>query len=381
MPTSPLDLLTQLAGPNEVPRLPAGASMGLQSAIDQLRASIPQSNPGAWQTASGMAGPGFDAIPGGAGATALEDVATQVGGQASKGLLGRMGILTGQAAAEAGPMLPALKSAATLKGLGYGIAGDLAGDVIHKKVKGTGGHIASGAARGAGVGAGFGLLGGPFAEVSVPVGAGVGALVGGIGGALFGGGKGKGKDAGINLQSVIKAAGGSPDTNRDVLSYYNTLIAMGIPKEDQKGKEGVIPGAASQAAQMLLQRVQEEHAQSADLKTSLAAQSMAGEFFKPSQDQVLQGANLRATLMSQLAGSLPKEFAPMALASAGDDLANANRLASAYGSQAQLIGPMTVMAQQLARQKQVEAQSFSQSLSGGGGGDFASILQQAQAGG
>lgn len=201
-----------------------------------------------------------------------------------------------------------------------------------------------GAAVGAGIGAGVGSV--------VPLlGTGVGAVAGGaLGGAIGvlantfgGGGGGDGEEADPLdvIATAMRTANLSPEATENILTQYETAIALADRAEDDKTKKQLKDAALEQTAQLIIATMQQEQLQAdAQMDLSgpnlLAMQQQAQDIFQPLADDLRTNASLYAQAMSDIRGNLPKQYQPFADLQVANEMSGANKLAAAYQAQAAL---------------------------------------------
>lgn len=277
-----------------------------------------------------------------------------------RGLLPSLAVEGGAAGGLA--RLGGLGGLATRAGL-YGTAATVAQPVVEAVAPGNNSNIEQGlqgATYGAALGAGIGA---PF----FGVGAGVGALAGGaIGGALgvisntFMHGDDVKGDTSTAIQNALGQSNLPPEAQQEILGTYNVLMALA------QGDEKEEAAARQQVGQLIMQRM----AASEDARTStesmLATQALAGQFFQPFTQQMMQASNLRSGLTEQMAGDLPPAYRQLARLSAINSQDSTARLASAFSTQAQLIPAIHTLEGLNAQPAAVP------------GADFASLVAQAQ---
>lgn len=218
-----------------------------------------------------------------------------------------------------------------------------------------------GAATGAAIGA---TIGAPAFGVGAGVGAAVGGALGGIAGVLLNGGDPSPEaDTGAVIGDALSQSGLAPDYQSEIMSTYNVLMSLA------NGNEAEEAAARQQVGAMIVQSMQEDRAAKQSTESMLASQALAGQFFQPFTGQMLDSANLRADITSQMADSLPGPYQAVARQNATNALDTTTRLASAFSAQAQLIPSM--------RGLEIEQQRLAQGGSSGGNAAFNDLLAQA----
>lgn len=236
-------------------------------------------------------------------------------------------------------------------GLGRGAAGlalSMGGSYLGEQLGGNEspvGRFVSGAGAGAGIGA--------FAG---PKGALIGAVLGGLGNALLGAGD-DGPAPDDVLTNALSYSGLTPESQNRITAVYKVMSELGDETE-----------ALNLAGQLIMDEMTAAQQHEQDLQTMLATQALTAEFFQPFTQELLDAANLRASITEQMADSLPGPYQQVARQQAVSGVTSAHRIASAYSQQAQLLPVMHLA--ELNRQRQFQQPAT-------GTGDLASLLQQA----
>lgn len=260
--------------------------------------------------------------------------------------------------------------------LGYGMMG-MAGSQVAGMLPGDSNveQALQGAAMGAGIGAGVGSI--------VPgLGTGLGALVGGgIGGAagllenIFGGDDKGGGKLTEKVTNYLTSVGADADQQGSIMSLYELeKDALG----DDVAKNNLMSRVAAFEQEQTVARQQEQEGALAQQRM-LASQALAGQFFAPFAQQMVQSAQQRHEMMQNILPTLPENFRGIAAAQSAAALDNATRMATAYQAQAQMIPAMASFQQQ---QDQVNSlasqllqQGIQQTLQPQQGTDLMSLLQ------
>lgn len=328
------------------PSLPVGASQGMPEALSSLRSGPPSS--------VGSIGSNISSIV----------------GQAKGGLKGAD--IAGNLAKAGGPLSFGLKRALPAYG-----AATLPQSFIEQAVPGKDSlieQVLQGATAGGAIG---GIAGAPLLGIGALPGAALGAAGGGLlaaVGSLFGGDDKS--SASKKLQNLLTSSG-LPEDIRNELQVTFDILSQTTDEET----------ALAQVGQLALSRIQESRTQEDQLQKSLAMQMLASQFSQPFAEDLLNTANTRVGVVEQLLPSLPPEYRPVALNSANAQLSSAQRLASAYGAQAQLLPGVDALRQQQSALSQAAAQQLSQALAGAdttglgglggaGGGGLAELIAQ-----
>lgn len=312
-------------------------------------------------------------VPAGVGAEAL------TAANALRGGGGGLGGLASQAARSAGPLVP---KGAAMRGSLYGLAGSLGSGLIDKTdIGGQNSNLEQGlqgAAQGAGLGAGLGLLGGPFAGLTVPGGAAIGGAVGGAIGVLgnmFGGGGGGEEEEATPtkiLANAINAAQLDPAATEEILTTYETLMALAESAPEGDEREAARAMALDQAGQLVLQALQTRDESAAQATNALALQAQAGQIFEPLAQDIESSSLMYADAMKGIRPSLPAEYQAIADSQVARELTSADKLANAYRAQAQITPIVNQMTQYQQDNANYAAQMFAQALAqqaaGGGMG-------------
>lgn len=244
-----------------------------------------------------------------------------------------------------------------LKGFAKGAIGPIIASVALNKAAGMAGGNESFLGR-ALKGAGTGTLGfalGP--EVGIPSTI-LGAVLGGVGG--------KPKDGTpVWLKDeVLNRAGFNDQDKAQIQMTYDIL------KETQ-GKDKANAAIGQLIMQDITQRQQQKQEDESSQRRMLATQALTAQFFQPFTKQMMDSAQQRYQVSESLAKDLPPEYRSIMRAQNAASLDNANRVATAYASQAQLIPQLATidyqngLAQQLAQQ---QAATVIQGMGIGGGG-------------
>lgn len=360
------------------PRVASGWQ-GFGGAIDVP--SYPVSGPSsAFPRAAGM---GMSEVPvsirgagRGAAMTLADDAALALGGAegagaagAAKGVLGRIS-----------SRLP-MAEGVGLKGFAKGAVGPLIASIALNKA----GSMAGGdesflgrALKGAGTGSiGFAL--GP--EVGIPT---------TILAAAFNAFKGKPKDGTpIWLDDDVLNRAGFDDTDKAQIKMTYDILKETQGKDKANAAIGQI--IMSDMTNRQQQRQQDESSQ----RRMLATQALTAQFFQPFTKQMMDSAQQRYAISESVAKDLPPEYRSLMRAQNVAALDNAQRTATAYASQAQLIPQMAGMDYQMNLANQLSQQQAAGVIQqmglgagvGGGGGSLSglaglvSLDPNAQAGG
>lgn len=383
--------LPNLSGFQYVP--PVGGD--LQSLVNQLHLSPTGPTSSFPRVASGWAGnslvDGFvPSIPSGPasmlrtpGGVGLSEVpvAIRSGGAMSAtapfeaSILAKLGAGAEAAIPEAGGLLSRLKPVAPwAEGAGIkGIIGKSAGPLIASVALNKAGGIAGGDntflgrfLKGAGTGATAGIFG---PEIGV---------VGALGMGLFQGLAGKSKDgSSVWLDEKVLQRAGFDDADQAQIH-----LTYDILKETQ-GKKAADAAIGQLIMQDISQRQQQKQEDESSQRRMLATQALAAQFFQPFTKQMMDSAQQRYSVSESLAKDLPPEYRSVVRAGNAASLDNANRVATAYASQAQLIPMLATidyqkgLADQLAQQQAASViQGMGIGAQGAGGGSLSSLASQ-----
>lgn len=252
-----------------------------------------------------------------------------------------------------------------LLGLGVGVGAD----VLSKKVDPEGGILGR-TISGAGTGAGLGLMS------KNPLVIGGAAVAGGVAGALGLLGGGKGKSGSIDWDKVD--ALGIPADERE---QYRALYEL---EKDALGEETAranlmqrLNGSVANIELSAQQAAAEQQAQA----RMLASQALAGQFFAPFANDMIQSAQMRHQAIQNLLPSLPANYRGVAQANSAASLDNAIGMARAYQAQSQMMPALAAFQDQQQQINSVAAQLMQQgmqnAIGGGqaaGGASMADIL-------
>jgi hypothetical protein len=235
-------------------------------------------------------------------------------------------------------------------GLGVGIGADMLANTIDSD-----GGILNRALKGAGQGAGLGLLS------KNPLVIAGGAIGGGVLGALGAlGGKG---ESGPDFKKIgnLLAQAGVPEADRNQLTALYELDKQLLGEEAAKANltthvQQIIAQTQSASAQMAA----EQQAQS----RMLASQALAGQFFQPFAQDMLQSAQQRHQMINNLLPSLPENYRGVAASQSAASLDNATKMATAYAAQAQMIPAMAAFQDQQSQINGIASQMLQQGIQG-----------------
>lgn len=275
--------------------------------------------------------------------------------------------------------LPFVEGGATLGQFAKGAVGPLIASVALNKAGGMAGGDESflgRALKGAGTGA-IGFSFGP--EIGIPA-----TVISAGLNAFFGGKKGDKTPVWLEEETLDRAGFSDVDKSQIRMTYD-------ILKETQ-GEDAAKTAIGQIIMQDITTRKAQEQEDISSQRRMLATQALASQFFQPFTKQMLDSAQQRYQVSESVAKDLPPEYRSIMRAQNAASLDNANRVATAYAAQAQMIPQMAAVdyqksiADQLAQQ---QAATVIQNLYGGGASGAGSLtdlasqaaLQQAGQGG
>lgn len=242
--------------------------------------------------------------------------------------------------------------------LGYGGAGLMASQLVNSL---PGESNAEQGLQGAAIGAGIGATAGSIFPV---VGTGLGALAGGLVGGAAGvlgnmfGGDDKDKFSFDKVANLMTESGVSTDQQTSLQGLYELeKEALG----DEAAKANLLTRADSILQQQMLA---EEQAQisAAEQQKMLASQALAGQFFAPFAQNMVQSAQQRYEMIQNVLPTLPENFRGVAAAQSAATLDNATRMATAYQAQSQLIPTMAAYESQQSQVNSLAQQLLQQGI-------------------
>lgn len=230
-----------------------------------------------------------------------------------------------------------------------------------------------------------------------------GSMAGGsesfLGRALKGAGTGSigfalGPEVGIPatiLGAAFSALGGKPKNGTPVWLQDEVLNRAGFGDEDKaqikltydilketQGKDKANDAIGQLIMQDITTRQQQKQEDESSQRRMLATQALTAQFFQPFTKQMMDSAQNRYQISESLAKDLPPEYRSIMRANNVASLDNANRVATAYASQAQLIPQLATIDYQMNLANQLSQQNAAAVIQGmAGGGQSGSLTDLA----
>ena len=148
------------------------------------------------------------------------------------------------------------------------------------------------------------------------------------------------------LLSQLETTDLPDEVKKGIAAQYKTLYSLAETDEEKQA-------AFDAAKEQLVSAIGSNQQMSEDADTMLASQAMLQQFLQPTVRGIVSSAEQQRDLLSQLAGGLPPELRNPALASAGQRVADANRVAGAYAAQMSSIPQIAAL--QIEQQRQAQA--------------------------